>query len=191
MDLLQRSCVAETSPSTQERHCSFSSNTWSVFLFNCGGYHHTLPRSRQRGNLSLPQGSAAQALRWPHSNISRGKSYFSPTFLPPLIWNETLLRACSGLADPDRNSWQRTPRLACPGILKFIFKSCYTDSSWALRGLSRKGFSTRKQRKAWKYYHELWLGGKKRIKNTSFPIPPIYMSNIASLSEAENEQCLP
>lgn len=55
--------------------------------------------------------------------------------------------ACSGLVDPDRNSWQKTPRLACPGILKFIFKSCYTESSWALRGLSRKGFSTRKQKK--------------------------------------------
>ena len=91
--LLQPHGVAESSPSTQERHHPFSSKTWSVFLFNYGGYHHAPPWSGWRGRRLLPRGFAAQALRWPHSTISWGKkSWFSPTaFQPPLVWSRTPL----------------------------------------------------------------------------------------------------
>lgn len=47
-DILQPSCAAESSPSIQERHCPLSSNTWSVFLFHCSGYHHIPPWSRKK-----------------------------------------------------------------------------------------------------------------------------------------------
>lgn len=162
-DLLQPCGAAECSLSTQERHRPFSPKTWSVLLFNFGGYRHTPPRSGWRGRELLPQGFAVQALCWPHSTISWGKkSWFSPEPSQcPLIWSKNSAHAHLGLAQPNRNSWQRTSRLACPGIIKFIFKSCYIQSSWALRGLPSTVFSTREHRKAWKYYHQVLLGKKK------------------------------
>lgn len=155
-DLLQLHSVAESSPSTHP----FSSKTWSVFLFNYGGYHHAPPQSGRRGRRLLPRGFAGQALRWPHSTTSWGKkSWFSPA-------------ARSGLAHPDRNSWQRTPRLACPGILKFIFKSCYTQSSWALGGPFQQRFFYKRAQEGLEILPLSIAEEKKKIKNTSFPIPP-------------------